>query len=237
MNIVKATIKKAVLKEWRDLPKDMRNEAVLPYYEALEKKIYSLLVKRLFDIVGALTLLIALSPAMGVIALLIKKEGDGPILYRQIRLTQYGRAFRIHKFRTMVINAEKKGEVTVGDDARITSIGKVLRKYRMDEFPQLIDILKGDMSFVGTRPEVPYHAKDYTDQMKATYLMKAGITSNASIQYKDEAKLLEGADDCDAMYRDVILPAKMAYNLEDIQKFSLWRECKILLHTVKAVLE
>lgn len=227
-----------MLKKWEDLPEDMRTDEVREYYEVLSRKQLSLVVKRIFDILVALAMLIVLAPVLLVVAIIIKLDSEGPVFYRQVRITQYGKEFRIHKFRTMVTNADKIGSlVTVGADARVTKIGKVLRKYRLDELPQLIDILQGNMSFVGTRPEVPKYVNEYSKEMKATLLLPAGITSEASICYKDEAELLEGADDVDKVYVEQVLPGKMKYNLSMIKGFSFISEIGVMFKTVAAVLE
>lgn len=226
-----------MLKKWEELPEDMRTEEVKVYYDILSQKKGSLLAKRIFDFIVALILLIIISPVLLVIALVITLDSPGGVFYRQVRITQYGKEFRIHKFRTMVSNADKIGaQVTVGADSRITKVGKVLRKYRLDELPQLIDILQGNMSFVGTRPEVPKYVNGYTKEMKATLLLPAGVTSEASICYKDEADLLEGVEDVDGMYVNKILSEKMAYNLDSIRRFSFGKEIKTIVRTVFAVI-
>ena len=174
-------------------PRAFRYRRVQEYYDILSKKKHSLKLKRCFDVVTALIMLICFSPIMLVISAAIVLDSPGGVFYRQERVTQYGKMFRIHKFRTMVSNADKIGtQVTVENDSRITKIGSILRKYRLDEMPQLVDILEGNMSFVGTRPETKKYVKAYTPEMRATLLLPAGITSEASIRYKDEAKLLEG---------------------------------------------
>lgn len=226
-----------MLKKWEELPEDMKTDEVKAYYEILSHKQASLVMKKIFDVVVAFILLMFLSPIMLVIALMIALDSPGGVFYRQVRITQYGKEFRIHKFRTMVSNADKIGsQVTVGQDARITKIGKVLRKYRLDELPQLIDILQGNMSFVGTRPEVPKYVNEYSNEMKATLLLPAGVTSEASICYKDEAELLEGAEDVDAVYVKQVLPGKMKYNLLAIKKFTFFSEIGTMFRTVFAVL-
>lgn len=225
-----------MLRKWEELPGDMRTEEVKEYYDILSHRRASLLVKRIFDFVVALIMLIIISPILLVLALLITLDSPGGVFYRQVRVTQYGKEFRIHKFRTMVSNADKIGTlVTVGADARITKIGAFLRKYRLDELPQLIDILQGNMSFVGTRPEVPKYVNEYSKEMKATLLLPAGVTSEASICYKDEAELLEGAEDVDKVYVEQVLPGKMKYNLESIKKFSFLGEIGMMIKTVVAV--
>ena len=226
-----------MLRKWDELPEKMKTDEVKAYYEILSHKKFSLLIKRMFDFTMALILLILISPILIVIALIIMADSSGGVFYRQVRITQYGKEFRIHKFRTMVNNADKIGSlVTVGEDSRVTNVGKILRKYRLDELPQLIDILQGNMSFVGTRPEVPKYVNEYSDEMMATLLLPAGVTSQASIYYKDEAELLKGAEDVDEVYVKKVLPAKMKYNLESIKAFTFWGEMQIMLNTVEAVL-
>lgn len=226
-----------ILKKWDKLPDDMKTPEVRVYYDILARRKGSLVVKRLFDIVLSLIMLIILAIPMIVIALLIVIDSPGGVFYRQIRITTYGEEFRIHKFRTMVANADKIGSlVTVGQDSRITRIGSFLRKYRLDELPQLLDVLNGTMSYVGTRPEVPKYVEQYTDEMRATLLLPAGITSEASIRYKDEAKLLDGTKDVDRVYVEDVLPEKMKYNLESIKKFSFAGEIATMFRTVFAVL-
>ena len=225
-----------MLREWDELPKSMRTEAVRPYYESLKKKKISLALKRAFDVAVSSVLLVVLSPLLIIISILIVRDSKGGVFYRQERVTQYGRKFKIFKFRTMVANADKIGtQVTVSNDNRITKIGSVIRKYRIDEIPQLFNILVGDMSLVGTRPESVHYVKYYTSEMMATLLLPAGVTSEASIRYKDEAKLLDQADDVDEVYIKKILPEKMKYNLESIKKFSFSREIGTMIKTVIAV--
>ncbi|HCJ07750.1 MAG TPA: glycosyl transferase [Lachnospiraceae bacterium] len=215
----------------------MQLDEIRPYWEVLNKKRGQLLLKRGFDLVVALFLLIILSFPMVVIAVLIKMEDPGPALYRQERVTTYGKHFRIHKFRTMVVNAEKIGTaVTVGEDPRITKVGKKLRSLRLDELPQIFDVIKGDMSFVGTRPEAVKYVEQYIPLYNATLLLPAGITSEASIRYKDEAKLLDVAEDVDKVYIEQVLPAKMKWNLNSIKRFSFFRDILTMLRTVFAVL-
>ena len=226
-----------MLKQWDDLPAFIKVPEVRPYWEILYKKRGQLILKRVFDLIVSLILLIILAIPMAVIALLIKKEDPGPVLYRQERITTYGKHFRIHKFRTMVVNADKVGTaVTVGEDPRITKVGKRLRHLRLDELPQLIDVLQGTMSFVGTRPEAVRYVERYKPEYNATLLMPAGITSEASIRYKDEAKLLDAADNVDDVYVNEVLPAKMKWNLNSIERFSFPREILTMIRTVFAVL-
>lgn len=225
------------LRKWEDLPRFMQCEEVKEYYDILAKKKLSLKLKRAFDIVAGVAVLIITAIPMLTISIKIATESSGGVLYRQERITRYGKKFRIHKFRTMIANADKIGSaVTTSGDSRITSTGAFLRKYRLDELPQVLDVLAGNMSFVGTRPEATKYVKKYTKEMRATLLLPAGITSEASIQYKDEAELLDAADDVDKVYIEQVLPAKMKYNLESIRKFSLWRELMTMIKTVLAVI-
>lgn len=226
-----------ILPKWEELPDDIRTEAVRPYYEALSKRKAGLFFKRLFDIFAALDLIILLGIPMLIIAIMIKSDSKGPVFFRQERVTSYGAKFRIHKFRTMVNNADKIGSsVTVDNDNRITKVGFKLRNHRLDEFPQLFDVLSGDMSFVGTRPEVVKYVDRYSEEMKATLLMPAGITSIASIEYKDEAELLDKAEDADEVYIKEILPAKMKFNLKSVKEFGFFKDIGVLFKTVAAVL-
>ncbi|MDO5100351.1 MAG: sugar transferase [Eubacteriales bacterium] len=226
-----------MLRKWEDLPPEMRLEQVRPYYQALKKRRAALLIKRGFDVVMALILLLLSSPLFLVLAVMITLDSRGGVFYRQERVTQYNRVFRIFKFRTMVANADRIGTlVTVNNDSRVTKIGHVLRKYRLDELPQLLNILTGDMSFVGTRPESVHYVKSYRPEMYATLLLPAGVTSLASITYKDEAKLLEQADNVDEVYINTILPAKMKYNLAAVRRFGLLSELGVMVKTVFAVL-
>lgn len=225
------------LKKWEDLPLVMQNEHVRPYYDSLQKKKKSLILKLVFDRVVALVMLLGLSPVFLVLAILIKIDSQGDVFFRQERVTQYGKKFKIYKFRTMVKNAECLGtQVTITDDIRITRLGKKMRGCRLDEVPQLINIIKGEMSFVGTRPEVSKYVEAYTDEMLATLLLPAGVTSEASIEYRDEEKLLNCADNIDEIYIRDILPHKMRWNLQALKKVSFWEDCKIMLKTVNDVL-
>lgn len=216
----------------------MQTEAVKPYYEILQKKQISLIFKRLFDIVVSLIMLLILSPVFLILAIAIKLDTEGPVFYRQVRVTQYGKEFRIFKFRTMVNNADKIGsQVTVGGDSRITRVGKVIRECRLDEIGQLLNILGGSMTLVGTRPEVPKYVEKYTPEMWATLLLPAGVTSEASIRYKDEAALLDAAEDVDATYIQDVLPGKMKYNLRSIQEYSFFKDIETMFQTVFAVVD
>ena len=226
-----------ILRRWEDLPKFMRTQEVRPYWEILWNKRRHLAVKRAFDVAVASVLLIIVAIPMLIIAVMIKLDSKGPVMYRQERVTTYGKRFRIHKFRTMIANADKVGSaVTVSDDKRITRVGSMLRGLRLDELPQLIDVLEGTMSFVGTRPEASKYVKKYKTEYFATLLLPAGITSEASIRFKDEYKLLSASDDVDKTYIEEVLPGKMVWNLNSIERFSFFREILTMLRTVLAVL-
>lgn len=224
-----------MLKKWEQLPPEMQTAEVRKYYDILKKKRVALFFKRMFDIVVSLIMIILLSPLFLILAIAIKIDSRGPVFYRQIRVTQYNRHFRIFKFRSMVQDADRGSLVTVHGDARITRVGKVIRRLRLDEVSQLLNVLKGDMTFVGTRPEVPKYVERYTPEMMATLLLPAGVTSLASIYYKDEAELLRGEEDTDRIYVEKILPGKMYYNLKAISKFSFWGDIRLMFMTVLAV--
>ena len=221
--------------KWEQLPQEMQTEEVRKYYDILKKKKVSLFFKRAFDLVMCVIALIVLSPVYLILAIAIKIDSPGPVFYRQERVTQYGKRFRIHKFRTMVQNADKGSQVTVNNDSRITRVGKVIRDCRLDEIAQLIDVIQGTVTLVGVRPESPKFVGAYTDEMMATLLLPAGVTSLASIYYKDEAKLLDDVEDTDKVYIEKILPGKMYYNLKGIEQFSFWGDIKIMFMTVFSV--
>lgn len=226
-----------ILKPWHELPPNMQSEAVWPYYESLQQKKLSLAIKMVFDRIMSMFLLIILSPVFLVLAIMIKLDSSGEVMFRQERVTQYGRKFRIHKFRTMCIGADKKGaSVTTKGDVRVTRVGQLLRGCRLDELPQLIDIINGDMSFVGTRPEVVKYVEKYTPEMLATLLLPAGVTSEASIAYKAEEKLLTKSSDVDECYINTVLPEKMKWNLESIKEYCFIKDVETMLRTVRAVI-
>lgn len=228
-------------REWEALPDFMRTEAVKPYYDSLNRKKGQLFLKRVFDFTVSSLMLAALSPVLAVLAILIRLDSEGPVFYRQERVTQYGRRFRIYKFRTMIQDADKKGSlVTTQGDARITRMGKKLRGCRLDELPQLINIWKGEMSFVGTRPEVVKYVKQYTDEMYATLLLPAGVTSEASVQFKDEdqriAAGVEAGRNSDEVYVEDVLGEKMEINLQELKEFSVVGNVKTMIRTVFAMM-
>ncbi len=228
------------LKSFEKLPPELRNDSVREYYDILSKKRFSIFFKRLTDILIALILLILLLIPMAVIAIIVKANSKGPVFYRQERVTTYNRRFKILKFRTMTVGADKAGAlVTSANDVRITSVGKKLRKFRLDELPQIFHVLSGKMSFVGTRPEVPRYVDRYQPEMTATLLMPAGITSLASIRYKDEDEIIGAVSDpeeVDRIYLEEILPEKMKYNLEYLKDFSFFGDIKLMLATFKNVI-
>lgn len=225
-----------LIKKWEKLPQEFQIEEVRPYYDYLRKKNFVLFFKRVFDIIVSGIMLLILSPFFLILSLAIVIESKGPVFYRQERVTQYGKHFKIFKFRSMIQNADKQGSlVTVDNDARITKVGKVIRKLRLDELSQLIDVFRGTMTFVSTRPEVPKYVDKYKPEYLATLLLPAGVTSMASIKFKDEAELLDGKEDVDLVYMEEVLPKKMQYNLSEIYKFGFFRDIKIMFMTVFAV--
>lgn len=227
---------------WDKLPEEMKNDEVRYYYDILSHKRFSLVIKRVFDIVVSLVMLILLSWLFLILAIMIKVDSKGPVFFRQTRVTAGNKGFRIFKFRTMVNNADKMGSlVTTGNDMRITKVGSKIRKCRLDEIPQLLNVLKGDMTFVGTRPEVRKYVDCYTDEMMATLLMPAGITSLASINFKDEDDIIDeytsNGMSVDDAYIKKVLPQKMKYNIEYINKFSFWGDIKLMFKTFISVVQ
>ena len=231
-----------ILKKYDFLPQNMQNAEVKKYYDILKRKKFNLILKRIFDIIFSLILLVLLSPIFLILAIAIKIDSKGNVFFRQERITLYGKKFKIFKFRTMVQDADKNGNlVTQKKDTRITKVGNLIRKSRLDEIPQLINVLLGDMTFVGTRPEVEKYVNEYTNEMLATLLMPAGITSIASIEYKDEDEIISNATEAgksiDEVYINEILPEKMKYNLEYIKKFNCLKDIEICFKTITAVIK
>lgn len=228
------------MRAFEKLPAQFQNDSVKAYYDILSKRQGSIIIKRVFDIIVSLILLVFLIIPIAVISILIKVNSPGPVLFKQKRVTTYGRIFKIYKFRTMVVNAESLGsKVTTKNDARITSIGKTLRKFRLDELPQIFNVIGGSMSFVGTRPEVQKYVDLYEDEYYATLLLPAGITSLTSIKFKDEENLLSAIVDTekiDETYVKTILPQKMEYNLQYTKEFGFLSDIKIMFKTVKEVI-
>lgn len=224
------------MKSFDKLPKQFQCDEVKYYYDILSKKTGSLVLKRITDLIFAVMLLVLLIIPIIIIAVAVKATSKGPVFYRQVRVTTYGRNFKILKFRTMVENADKIGSlVTTDSDSRVTKVGRFLRKYRLDELPQIFNVLSGSMSVVGTRPEVPKYVEQYKPEYLATLLIPAGITSLASIMYKDEEKLLSSEQDVDKVYIEKILPEKMKYNLQYTENFGFRSDLKLMLKTVKEV--
>ena len=226
-----------MLKKYDNLPDKLKNKKVKEYYDILSKKKVYLCIKRLFDIFVSFVLLLLLSPIFLVLAIMIKIDSKGPVFYRQERVTKYGKIFRIFKFRTMVQDADKKGLlVTANNDSRITKVGNKIRNSRLDEIPQLINVFLGDMSFVGTRPEVKKYVDKYTDEMLATLLLPAGVTSRASIEFRDEAKIMDKYMNkkmsLDDVYVKKILPEKMLFNLQYLRKCSIIEDIRLCFKTV-----
>ena len=225
-----------MLKKWDDLPEEFHNDKVRAYYDILEKKKLSLLGKRIFDLITACILLIFLIIPMLVIAIMIKCTSKGHVIFKQERVTKYGRIFNIYKFRTMYTDKMEKGyQITVKDDPRITPVGKKLRKLRLDELPQIFNVLGGSMSFVGTRPEVMKYVKHYSPEMYASLLMPAGITSVTCIIYKDEDELLKNPEQIEYDYLNGIMQKKMRTNLMYIRKFCVLYDIAVMIRTVKEV--
>lgn len=224
------------MKSFDKLPKQFQCDEVKYYYDILSKKTGSLVLKRITDLIFAVMLLVVLIIPIIIIAVAVKATSKGPVFYRQVRVTTYGKNFKILKFRTMVENADKIGSlVTTDSDSRVTKVGRFLRKYRLDELPQIFNVLSGSMSVVGTRPEVPKYVEQYKPEYLATLLIPAGITSLASIMYKDEEKLLSSEQDVDKVYIEKILPEKMKYNLQYTENFGFRSDLKLMLKTVKEV--
>lgn len=222
--------------KWEKLPKEMQTKEVREYYDILKKKKVALFCKRMFDIVVSTVLLVLCFPVFVVLSIMIKVESPGPVFYRQLRVTQYGKTFRIFKFRTMIANADKIGShVTTKNDVRITKVGRIIRKCRLDEVCQLIDVFRGTMTFVGTRPEAVKYVSSYSAEMMATLLLPAGVTSLASIYYKDEAELLDGAENVDETYVREVLPRKMYFNLQELREYSFFNDIIVMIKTVLMV--
>ena len=225
-----------LIKKWEKLPKELQIEEVRPYWEKLRKKNFSLFWKRVFDIFVSGICLLILIPFFLILSLAIVIDSRGGVFYRQERVTQYGKHFRIFKFRSMVSGADKKGTlVTVSNDARVTRVGKFIRKFKIDEISQIIDIFRGTMTFIGTRPEVPKYVNQYKPEYLATLLLPAGVSSMASIMFKDENEMLEKAENAEDTYINEILPIKMKWNLLDLKKYGFWRDIKLCFMTIFAV--
>ena len=214
----------------------MKNEYTLRYWRELEQRRASLAAKRLFDVAASAAILLVLSPFLLLLALAVKLDSPGPVFYRQVRGGRYGRDFRIFKFRTMVQDADRIGPpLTMGEDARVTRVGRVIRRFRLDEFSQLLNVLGGSMSLVGPRPEVRRYVDAYTGEYLATLLIRPGVTAPSSIAFKDEDKILRSGGDPERVYLEKILPPKMELNLKYMEKISLFGDIRILFQAVAGV--
>lgn len=218
------------MKSWSKLPLEFRTYEVEKYYIILKKKVFYRFVKRLFDLSFSFILIVLLTLPMLIISFIVFVTSKGGSFFCQKRIGRYGKPFKIIKFRTMTINSETKSHVTIKDDPRVTRVGRFLRKTHLDELPQLFNVFVGQMSFVGTRPEVCFYYEKYEKTWFATLLMRPGITSTASLKFRDESKLISDVGTDDA-YSKQILPEKMQYNLEDVSKANIWREIKIMFLT------
>ena len=204
----------------------------------LEKRKLQLVLKRSMDIVISGCALAVIWPVLVLIALAIKIDDPGPVFYRQVRVGRNGKEFRIFKFRTMIVDADKKGlAITVGRDNRITRMGRLLRKTKLDELAQLINVFTGEMSFVGPRPEVPKYVNMYTPYQRQVLLVRPGITDYASIAYRNENDMLEGAEDPEKMYIDVIMPDKIELNMKYLHEISPLADIRLIFSTIAAVIK
>ena len=195
------------------------------------------MLKRIFDIILSLFGLIILLPFMLIIAIFIKLDSKGPVFFKQIRVTKNGKEFKIFKYRTMRVGSDKYSQITVGKDGRITKIGSFLRKYKLDEIPQLINVLIGDMSLVGPRPEVPKYVALYTDEQKEILKVRAGITDYASIEFSDENDLLASEEDPEKTYIEKVMSRKIELNKKYLSEISILTDIKIILLTIKKILK
>ena len=195
------------------------------------------MLKRIFDIVFSLFGLIVLSPFMLIIAILIKIDSKGPVFFKQVRVTKNGKEFKIFKYRTMRVGSDKFSQITVGKDSRITKVGDFLRKYKLDEIPQLINVLIGDMSLVGPRPEVPKYVALYTEEQREILKVRAGITDYASIEFSNENDILANEADPEKAYIEKIMPRKIELNKKYLSEISVMTDIKIILLTIKKILK
>lgn len=225
-----------MLCEWEDLPENMKIDEVKPYYDCLYKHRFQLTIKRVVDVFISSVLLLFLWPIFLILAIAIKIDSPGPVFYRQLRVGQYGKLFRIFKFRSMVNDADKKGSlVTIQGDKRITKVGNFIRRYRLDEMSQLFDVFRGTMTLVGTRPEVKKYVDQYDKTMLATLLLPPGVTSLASIAYRDENNFIK-KEHPDDDYVKKILPLKMKYNLTELSNVGFMHDIKIMFRTIFSVI-
>ena len=203
----------------------------------LDEKKFTMVIKRLFDILASFVGLILLSPMLLIISIFIKLDSKGPVFFKQKRVGKNKKLFEIYKFRTMVVDAEKIGkQITVGNDSRITNVGKFIRKLKLDEFPQLINVLKGEMSFVGPRPEVPKYVELYDEYQEQILLVRPGITDYASIEFRNENKILSNSEDPEYKYIEEIIPKKIELNMKYIKRISLFEDIVLILKTILTIL-
>ena len=195
------------------------------------------MLKRIFDITLSLFGLIILLPFMLIIAILIKIDSKGPVFFKQIRVTKNGKEFKIFKYRTMRVGSDKYSQITVGKDGRITKIGSFLRKYKLDEIPQLINVLIGDMSLVGPRPEVPKYVALYTEEQEEILKVRAGITDYASIEFSNENDLLASEEDPEKAYIEKVMPKKIELNKKYLSEISVLTDIKIIILTIKKIIK
>ncbi len=221
---------------YSQFPESIKNEYTERYWRMLESHKFTLICKRVFDVVVSAVILLILSPLLLVLALAVKLDSPGPVFYKQTRVGRYNKEFKIYKFRTMVQDADKIGPpLTMGKDPRITRVGSIIRKLRLDEFSQLLNVLNGTMSLVGPRPEVRRYVDAYTPEDMATLLIRPGITAPSSIAFKDEDRLLKRGGDPEKIYKEKILPPKMKLNLNYMKDISVGNDIKIMFQTVAAV--
>ena len=214
------------------------NAGVVDFDALMKKKKAALFFKRCFDITASFFGILFLLIPFAVVAVAVKCSSRGPVFFRQVRVGKNGRKFRIYKFRTMVADAEKKGmQITVGGDSRVTGIGRVLRKTKVDELPQLFNVFAGQMSFVGPRPEVPHYVDMYSDYQKNVLRIKPGITELASIVYRDENDVLAKSEDPERTYIEEIMPEKIKLNMQYMQKMNVFYDIYLIFRTFAAVLK
>lgn len=215
-----------------------KNDRPMDIADVLARRKPQLIAKRAMDIVLSACALAVLWPLLLLIALAIWIDDPGPVFYRQVRVGRNGKTFRIFKFRSMVMDADKKGlAITVGRDSRITRVGAVLRKTKLDELAQLLNVLLGQMSFVGPRPEVPKYVELYTPYQRQVLLVRPGITDYASIAYRNENDLLAGASDPETMYIEQIMPDKIELNMKYLREISPLADIRLILKTIVAVIK
>lgn len=229
---------RAIFEEFSKVNRTPYKYEIIDFDSLMKKKKFSLFFIRCFDIFASLLGIIFLSPLFLIVAIVVASTSKGGVFFRQVRVGKNAKEFKIIKFRTMVVNSPKKGALlTVGADCRVTKVGKFLRKAKIDELPQLFNVLVGQMSFVGYRPQVPYFVEMYTDYERNVFRVKPGITDLASIMYRNESEVLAEADDYETTYINEIMPQKLALNMEGMKRMSLWFDLCIIFKTLLAVLK